>query len=102
MQAPEKPHQLPLPQKQLDLAGILAAAVHQGYVSVQEGICDALDHFRGESFKDGQPTKLLLSCGDRAQLPRLIAERYLDPDAPGECLLACQLLMATLFECAHR
>lgn len=82
MQSPDGPHQLR--QKSLTLAGILAAAVHHGYLSVQEGICDALDMKLVKGMEKGH-----------TQLPRLIAEQYMNRDKSGKLLAACQLCVTS-------
>ena len=66
------------------LASILAAAVHHGYLSVQEGICNVLDvsgQIRGFGTEE-QPT--LFTAEDQAQWPSIIAEQYMNPGSPGK------------------
>ena len=67
---------------QSEMASIVAAAVHQGLVSVFECVCDSLD---GEAF--GSPPAQhgkAWSTGQGCQWGRLIAEHYTDPHMPGQ------------------
>ena len=67
---------------QSEMASIVAAAVHQGLVSVYECVCDSLD---GEAF--GSPPAQhgqAWSPGQGCQWGRLIAEHYTDPQMPGQ------------------
>ena len=62
------------------LAEIMAAAVHEGWISVAEGLCDVIDFLACASCE--QPN-LCASAADRVQLPRLIAEKYMDSSMAG-------------------
>ena len=69
---------------QQELAAIFAAAVHQGWISVQEGICDTLDciTFLESTADDGRPNDCSLTEHDR-KWARWVAEAYMDPSMPG-------------------
>ena len=63
---------------------IVAAAVHQGWLSVQEGVCDSLDC---EALQlPRQKTAMPAQCRvpSFGHWSRLIAEAYTDPDMPGK------------------
>ena len=79
-----------------ELAGLVAAAVHQGYISVQEGVADALDSMWpfGVSSEEGEEAEADEDKPDQTSSPptmqdqwgRCLAERYMD--MPGKPDLA--------------
>ena len=76
----------PLEQAKLaekELAGILAAAVHVGWLPVQEGILGVIDciQITGPCPDDSAAHPV---PHDLKQWPRIVAEQYLDPSMPGE------------------
>lgn len=91
MQDPYKEGRQQCLEMQRKLAGIIAAAVHVGLISVHEGVCDCIDcmHLVVQSPKNGEPPEISYSDERHAEWPRLIAEQYMHPDLPGaypDCL----------------
>ena len=82
---------------QQELAAIFAAAVHQGWISVQEGICDTLDciTFLESTADDGTPNDCSVTEHDR-KWARWVAEAYMDPSMPGLSSMAPGGLLALL------
>ena len=68
-----------------DLARTLAAAVHMGWISVQEGVCDALDCMANPHIDPQQPKQVLHRLTMGKWLPAYVVHHYLDPTLPGDC-----------------
>ena len=71
---------------QHELASVLAAAVHMGWLSVQEGVCDTTDCMSGRTcFRmPGQPTKNIEL--EAREWSRLVCEQYLKSSMAGTLL----------------
>lgn len=70
---------------QLQMAGLVAAAVHVGLISVHEGICDVIDASSPivHDPEKGTEAEREYLTNDFAQRSRFIAEMYMDPAMPG-------------------
>ena len=89
MQDPYKEGRQLCLQIQHRLAGILAAAVHVGLISAQEGICDVIDAIGSRCVlldADKGQTEVDYLTEPSAQWPRYIAEEYMAPSMPGTYL----------------
>ena len=81
-----------------ELAGILAAAVHAGWLPVQEGLLDVLDCIQISGLRPDISTSSAANPvgHDTKQWPRYVAEQYMDPEMPGG---SCHLLQAVQAMC---
>ena len=70
---------------QLQLAGIVAAAVHAGLISVYEGVCDIIDASSPvvHDLAEGTNAETEYLTNDFAQRSRCIAEQYMSASMPG-------------------
>ena len=65
------------------LARIMAAAVHEQMLSVQEGVCDGLDAMVNPCLPPNLPVYDKMWETEN-WIPRLVAMHYFNPDLPGE------------------
>ena len=72
------------------LASIMAAAIHKGYICVQEGLLDLVDAVLPQPYDD-YPAAEDNFGHHRIHWPRLIAQHYLDPTLPGDCSLSYEV-----------
>lgn len=68
---------------QNELARVFAAAVHTGWISVQEGICSTLDVVAANTVLT-KSTQLRNVKPEEREWGRLICEQYLDISLPGD------------------
>ena len=84
MQVPAKLRGQKIKAVQAEMASIVAAAVHQDWISVQEGVCDTLDC---DAFlAEDQRAKYQQMTNERLW-SAWVAAAYLDPAMPGTALL---------------
>ena len=83
---------------QNELARVFAAAVHTGWISVQEGICSTLDVVAANTVLTKPTQQRQLKPEDR-EWGRLICEQYLDISMPGDSHAVIHtLIMASSFD----
>ena len=74
---------------QLQLAGIVAAAVHEGLISVHEGVCDVIDACSPVVHKpdQGRPSESEYLSRPFGQWSGCIVEQYMAASMPGVHLM---------------
>ena len=79
------------------LAGIVAAAIFRGLISVQEGLLDAIDSVLNQQDDNDTPAAEDNYGHHPMQWPRLIAQRLLDPSIVGACSPAASNQATAIF-----
>ena len=81
MQVPKSQRRQMMEAIQAELAQLVAAAVHQGWLSVQEGICDLLDCVDAPTLHG--PSPMPVADREDQEWALWTVQQYLDPALPG-------------------